>query len=122
MYLNQIVDNQMDKLVVNHLSAYRIPSRSSINSSNRSNRSNKSNSFTRSNSSTASISSTTSNSSTKSYHHHMFNRLILIVSLLLIVLNDVQCNSPPKIMPFHFNPMKVQDGEKALASKLNLLY
>lgn len=48
-------------------------------------------------------------------HLNMFNKLLFTITLIFIFINDVNC-SAPKIMPFHFNPVKVQEGEKALAS------
>lgn len=65
-----------------------------------------------------------------SYHHEninranqlnmfTFNRLLFFVILFLNLMNNVNCDSnlPPKIMPFQFNPIKVQEGEKAVASQ-----
>lgn len=44
-----------------------------------------------------------------------FHSMLFIFSSLLLVAVDA--SSPPKIMPFHFNPQQVQEGQKALASK-----
>ena len=64
--------------------------------------------------------------SQSSYHHNVYSNdhrfktvhsLLFIISSLLFIANGVDCNSAPKIMPFHFNPQQVQEGQKALASK-----
>ena len=102
---------------------------STINSFNKSNNTSKDNSsnlpLELSSSSKSTSSKRPIHSTLNSYHVYKrnqlnsfsFYKLQLVISILFSFLNDANCNSPPKIMPFHFNPMRVQEGDKALASK-----
>lgn len=112
--------NLMDRF--DHLSGHSLPRssiKSSIKSSTKSSSHSSENSYKNSyeNSSNKSTIKSSMNLSSNHSYHNSLNRLLFFASLLLIFLDDVNCNSPPKIMPFHFNPTNVHEGDKALASK-----